>query len=93
MYGYNNVLSDTPLWGELGGRRREIERKQKRESEIFISSSEAFQILHYFFVFLKPFPLFSDSSRYSDFAKQLNANGYKVYGMDWSGKYEANSSL
>ncbi|KAL9324400.1 hypothetical protein ACSQ67_009257 [Phaseolus vulgaris] len=25
------------------------------------------------------------SSRYSDFAKQLNANGYKVYGMDWSG--------
>ncbi|KAG5142406.1 hypothetical protein JHK82_018101 [Glycine max] len=23
--------------------------------------------------------------RYSDFAKQLNANGYKVYGMDWIG--------
>ncbi|KAL5721978.1 acylglycerol lipase [Ranunculus cassubicifolius] len=25
------------------------------------------------------------SGRYNDFAKQLNANGYKVYGMDWSG--------
>ncbi|KAF8389667.1 hypothetical protein HHK36_024186 [Tetracentron sinense] len=25
------------------------------------------------------------SGRYSDFAKQLNANGYKVYGMDWIG--------
>jgi len=55
--------------------------------------SEAFQILCCFFVFLKPSPLFSDSSRYSDFAKQLNANGYKVYGMDWSGKYEANSNV
>ncbi|KAL2344160.1 hypothetical protein Fmac_005445 [Flemingia macrophylla] len=25
------------------------------------------------------------SGRYSGFAKQLNANGYKVYGMDWIG--------
>lgn len=25
------------------------------------------------------------SGRYSDFAKQLNANGYKVFGMDWIG--------
>lgn len=25
------------------------------------------------------------SGRYSDFAKQLNAKGYKVYGMDWIG--------
>ncbi|XP_065630444.1 uncharacterized protein LOC112040702 isoform X2 [Quercus suber] len=25
------------------------------------------------------------SGRYNDFAKQLNANGYKVYGMDWIG--------
>lgn len=25
------------------------------------------------------------SGRYSDFAKQLNKNGYKVYGMDWIG--------
>ncbi|KAJ8621416.1 hypothetical protein MRB53_029945 [Persea americana] len=25
------------------------------------------------------------SGRYNDFAKQLNANGYKVYGMDWTG--------
>ncbi|XP_061361829.1 uncharacterized protein LOC133305588 [Gastrolobium bilobum] len=25
------------------------------------------------------------SGRYSDFAKQLNADGYKVYGMDWIG--------
>ncbi|KAK8280735.1 hypothetical protein V6Z12_D09G194800, partial [Gossypium hirsutum] len=25
------------------------------------------------------------SGRYSDFAKQLNANGFKVYGMDWIG--------
>ncbi|KAF9587221.1 hypothetical protein IFM89_039561 [Coptis chinensis] len=25
------------------------------------------------------------SGRYSDFAKKLNANGYKVYGMDWIG--------
>ncbi|KAL3512485.1 hypothetical protein ACH5RR_025202 [Cinchona calisaya] len=25
------------------------------------------------------------SGRYTDFAKQLNANGYKVYGMDWIG--------
>ncbi|KAK2421812.1 alpha/beta-Hydrolases superfamily protein [Trifolium repens] len=25
------------------------------------------------------------SGRYSNFAKQLNANGYKVYGMDWIG--------
>ncbi|KAF8398882.1 hypothetical protein HHK36_014746 [Tetracentron sinense] len=25
------------------------------------------------------------SGRYSDFAKQLNANGYKVYGVDWIG--------
>ncbi|MBA0830472.1 hypothetical protein Goarm_015004, partial [Gossypium armourianum] len=23
------------------------------------------------------------SGRYSDFAKRLNANGFKVYGMDW----------
>lgn len=29
------------------------------------------------------------SGRYGDFAKQLNANGYKVYGMDWIGKLEA----
>ncbi|RDX72077.1 Caffeoylshikimate esterase, partial [Mucuna pruriens] len=49
------------------------------------SSSEFIQILYYFFVFLKPSTLFSDSGRYSDFAKQLNANGYKVYGMDWIG--------
>ncbi|OWM82976.1 hypothetical protein CDL15_Pgr005376 [Punica granatum] len=26
------------------------------------------------------------SGRYSDFAKKLNANGFKVYGMDWIGK-------
>jgi acylglycerol lipase len=26
------------------------------------------------------------SGRYSDFAKQLNANGFKVYGIDWIGK-------
>ncbi|KAK9996695.1 hypothetical protein SO802_021381 [Lithocarpus litseifolius] len=25
------------------------------------------------------------SGRYNDFAKQLNANGYRVYGMDWIG--------
>ncbi|KAF5734054.1 monoglyceride lipase-like [Tripterygium wilfordii] len=25
------------------------------------------------------------SGRYSDFAKELNANGFKVYGMDWIG--------
>ncbi|KAJ6340476.1 hypothetical protein OIU77_008271 [Salix suchowensis] len=25
------------------------------------------------------------SGRYSDFAKKLNANGFKVYGMDWIG--------
>ncbi|KAK8521453.1 hypothetical protein V6N12_005356 [Hibiscus sabdariffa] len=25
------------------------------------------------------------SSRYNDFAKRLNANGFKVYGMDWIG--------
>ncbi|XP_016453267.2 uncharacterized protein LOC107777694 [Nicotiana tabacum] len=25
------------------------------------------------------------SGRYNDFAKKLNANGYKVYGMDWIG--------
>ncbi|BFG33245.1 hypothetical protein CerSpe_195190 [Prunus speciosa] len=25
------------------------------------------------------------SGRYSDFAKQLNSNGFKVYGMDWIG--------
>ncbi|KAJ1438654.1 Serine aminopeptidase, S33 [Sesbania bispinosa] len=25
------------------------------------------------------------SGRYNDFAKQLNANGFKVYGMDWVG--------
>ncbi|CAK9170203.1 unnamed protein product [Ilex paraguariensis] len=25
------------------------------------------------------------SGRYSDFAKQLTANGYKIYGMDWIG--------
>lgn len=72
---------------------RKIERKEKIENEMFISISKAFQILYCFFVFLKPSPLFSDSSRYSDFAKQLNANGYKVYGMDWSGKYEANFNL
>lgn len=28
-----------------------------------------------------------NSGRYNDFAKQLNANGYKVYGMDWTGKW------
>ena len=27
------------------------------------------------------------SGRYGDFAKQLNANGYKVFGMDWIGKF------
>lgn len=43
-------------------------------------------IFYITFVFLKPSPLFSNSGRYSDFAKQLNANGYKVYGMDWIGK-------
>ena len=26
------------------------------------------------------------SGRYDYFAKQLNANGFKVYGMDWIGK-------
>lgn len=26
------------------------------------------------------------SGRYDDFAKKLNANGYKVYGIDWTGK-------
>ncbi|KAF5176587.1 alpha/beta-Hydrolases superfamily protein, partial [Thalictrum thalictroides] len=25
------------------------------------------------------------SGRYNNFAKQLNANGYTVYGMDWIG--------
>jgi acylglycerol lipase len=25
------------------------------------------------------------SGRYSDFAKQLNVNGFKVYGIDWIG--------
>lgn len=29
------------------------------------------------------------SGRYCDFAKQLNASGYKVYGMDWIGKFGA----
>lgn len=29
-----------------------------------------------------------NSGRYSDFAKQLNANGYKVYAMDWIGKFK-----
>lgn len=28
-----------------------------------------------------------NSGRYNDFAMQLNANGYKVYGMDWTGKW------
>ncbi|KAH7529291.1 hypothetical protein FEM48_Zijuj05G0168900 [Ziziphus jujuba var. spinosa] len=30
------------------------------------------------------------SGRYNDFAKQLNANGYKVYAMDWTGKLKTN---
>uniref|UniRef100_A0A6N2L1C4 Serine aminopeptidase S33 domain-containing protein n=1 Tax=Salix viminalis TaxID=40686 RepID=A0A6N2L1C4_SALVM len=25
------------------------------------------------------------SGRYNDFARELNANGFKVYGMDWIG--------
>lgn len=29
---------------------------------------------------------FINSGRYDDFAKKLNANGYKVYGIDWTGK-------
>lgn len=29
---------------------------------------------------------FHNSGRYNDFAKQLNANGLKVYGMDWIGE-------
>jgi acylglycerol lipase len=33
-------------------------------------------------------PLFTNSGRYNDFAKELNANGFKVYGMDWIGKFE-----
>jgi hypothetical protein len=38
-------------------------------------------------LFLKDFFLIIVySGRYNDFAKQLNANGYKVYGMDWIGK-------
>ena len=32
------------------------------------------------------FSIIDNSGRYNDFAKQLNANGYKVYGMDWVGK-------
>lgn len=32
--------------------------------------------------FVLPF----DSGRYSNFAKKLNANGFKVYGIDWIGK-------
>ena len=32
---------------------------------------------------------FTNSGRYSDFAKKLNANGFKVYGMDWIGKFES----
>lgn len=31
-----------------------------------------------------------NSGRYDDFAKQLNVNGYKVYGMDWIGELSAN---
>jgi hypothetical protein len=34
-------------------------------------------------------PFFTNSGRYSDFAKKLNANGFKVYGMDWIGKFES----
>lgn len=30
--------------------------------------------------------IFSHSGRYTHFAKHLNANGFKVYGMDWLGK-------
>ncbi|KAF9671252.1 hypothetical protein SADUNF_Sadunf12G0028100 [Salix dunnii] len=30
-------------------------------------------------------PFFTNSGRYNDFAKELNANGFKVYGMDWIG--------
>lgn len=30
---------------------------------------------------------FFNSGRYGDFAKKLNANGLKVYGMDWIGKW------
>lgn len=29
---------------------------------------------------------FSNSGRYDVFAKKLNANGFKVYGMDWIGE-------
>ncbi|KAB5531738.1 hypothetical protein DKX38_018408 [Salix brachista] len=30
-------------------------------------------------------PFFTNSGRYNDFARELNANGFKVYGMDWIG--------
>ncbi|KAJ0539077.1 putative triacylglycerol lipase [Helianthus annuus] len=33
------------------------------------------------------------SGRYDEFAKQLNTHGYKVYGMDWVGKFETFASF
>lgn len=42
-------------------------------------------IVHYFLSTLHS--SLCNSGRYNDFAKKLNANGYKVYGMDWIGKF------
>lgn len=42
--------------------------------------------LFVFFYLLLTVVHFFDSGRYNDFAKKLNANGLKVYGMDWIGK-------
>ena len=40
----------------------------------------------YCLIYFSRISIIDNSGRYNDFAKQLNANGYKVYGMDWIGK-------
>ncbi|KAL2539657.1 alpha/beta-Hydrolases superfamily protein [Abeliophyllum distichum] len=60
---------------------------------IFISDSDALWVHFFFWLFfffsiflsLHTYFLFHNSGRYSDFAKQLNGYGIKVYAMDWIG--------
>ncbi|CAH8359445.1 unnamed protein product [Eruca vesicaria subsp. sativa] len=56
----------------------------KRGDTLFTQSWSPFSINHRGLVVLLH-GLNEHSGRYTDFAKQLNANGFKVYGIDWIG--------
>lgn len=58
----------------------------KRGDTLFTQSWSPFYLNHRGLVVLLH-GLNEHSGRYNDFAKQLNANGFKVYGIDWIGEY------